>query len=57
MAIKHGLNALKMCLKNCLESNDSIHLTAFDLIDTLIELKDNPYWLIKVCVERISYRN
>ena len=48
MAIKHGLNGLKICLRKCLEANDSINLSAFALLERLIELKHNPYWLIKV---------
>ena len=48
MAIKYGLNGLKICLKKCLESNDSINLSAITLIDQLIKLKHNPYWLVKV---------
>ncbi|CAG2167101.1 unnamed protein product, partial [Oppiella nova] len=47
VAIKQSLIGLKICLKSCLESKDSINLYALSLMDQLIGLKDNPYWLIK----------
>ncbi|XP_054167381.1 huntingtin-like [Oppia nitens] len=47
IAVKHGLTGLKNCINNCLESNDNINLCAYLLLDQLIPVKDNPYWLIK----------
>lgn len=48
VTIKYGLEALKICLNAILETNDLINLMAINLVDQIIELKNNSYWLVKV---------
>lgn len=47
-SIKHGFVALKICLQAIIETSDHINVFALKLIDEILDLKPNPYWLIKV---------
>lgn len=47
-SIKHGIDALKICLPSIIQTNDPINLFSLKLIDEIINVKPNPYWLIKV---------
>lgn len=53
ITIKHGLAGLRLCFRDLLESNDYINLSSLNLIDCLIELKESPYWLVKVWTDMI----
>lgn len=48
VSIRHSLSALTTCLTNIMESAD--FLLTVPILEKLISLVNNPYWLVKVSV-------